>query len=671
MDLLNKEVSFLPKIGPKFKKLLENLDILTVENLLYHFPFRYEDLSNIKPIAELEPGETVTVRGKLEKIENIFTKNRKRLTMAQISDMTGTIEAIWFNQHWLKKSMRVGEEYQFSGKADKFNNKLSLISPEHELGANSLHTGRLVPIYPETAGISSKYLRTRINDVLCREKNFEEFLPKITLIKHKLESLDKALRTIHFPDSLIEANLARRRFEFEELFMELIKVEMRKNEWNNNLKGCSLEKIKLKEKLNDYIHILPFKLTDSQKEAVDETLQDMTHEHPMNRLLEGDVGTGKTVVAIIAAYFTYLNGYKTVYMAPTEILANQHYETFNKLLASTGLKIFLMTGNRKDEGTGWDVLIGTHALLYGNKKYEKTGLIVIDEQHRFGVEQRARLLDFGNDGAVPHLLTMTATPIPRTLALTLFGDLSISTLKTAPNIGKKITTKVVPSGQRQEAYELIKKKGEPTFIVCPLIEESESTSLENVKAAEVEYETLRKGVFAGTTVGLLHGRMKPKEKQEIMQKFKNGEIKILVSTPVIEVGIDVPEATIMVIESAERYGLASLHQLRGRVGRGDKPGICLVFMSNNSRAGYERLKNLEKISNGMELAEIDMKNRGQGDIYGIMQHGFRTFKVADINNLRMLEAAKKEAQDILIELDRYPLLKEKLYRKNGKLVGKN
>lgn len=666
---LSKSINTLPKIGPKYTELFEKLEIRTIEDLLYHFPFRYDDFSVVKPIAELLEGETVTIEANLDKIDNIFTRNHKKLTKADISDGSGKMSLMWFNQHYIKNSLQVGEKYKFSGKVGVFNNKLSMVAPEIETNGAGIHTGRLVPVYPETAGISSKYIRNRINDVIGRSETFIEFLPEVLLNKEKLEDMDKALREIHFPNDSMEVEHARNRFAFEEFFLELLKVETRKQEWNKKFKGTPMEKFD--KDILGFVKTLPFKLTESQNTSVKQILGDMCLKQPMNRLLEGDVGTGKTVVAIIAAYFSHLNGFKTLYMAPTEILANQHYETFTKVLSDTNLKIALVTGSTKPKENDWDILIGTHALLFNEAKYDNTGLIVIDEQHRFGVEQRTKLMEISSSTKMPHLLTMTATPIPRTLALTLFGDLSISTLKTTPNLEKKITTTVIPEKQRIATYELIRQKNEPTFIVCPLIEESESISLENVKAAEVEYESLKEGVFKDMAMGLLHGRMRSKEKQEIIAKFRSGEIKILVSTPVIEVGIDVPEATIMVIESAERYGLASLHQLRGRVGRGDKPGHCLIFMSNNSRTSYTRLKNLENISNGMDLAEIDMKNRGEGDLYGTMQHGFKRFKVADLSNLQMLEAAKQEAQAIYPQIDSYPLLKEKLMRKSGRLVGNN
>jgi ATP-dependent DNA helicase RecG len=358
-------------------------------------------------------------------------------------------------------------------------------------------------------------------------------------------------------------------------------------------------------------------------------------------------------------------------MAPTELLARQHYKTFKGILEKYGVEIELVTGSAKTKKENASIVIGTHALLHKKEKTPGVSLIVIDEQHRFGVEQRSQIIKMYTDSKKPHLLTMTATPIPRTLALTLYGDLNLTVLDENPNKNKKITTRVVPEKLRNEAYEWIKNKNDSTFIVCPLIDESASESLENVKAATTEYNRLGAEVFKDVPMGLLHGRMKSKEKQEVIEKFESGEIKVLVSTPVIEVGIDIPEASVMVIESAERYGLASLHQLRGRVGRGKKEGFCLVFMSNNSQAGYKRLKNLESIQSGLKLAEVDMELRGQGDIFGTMQHGIDNFKVADITDLELLEKTKVEAQKYFAQIKEYPLLKKHVEEIGGKLVENN
>ncbi len=675
MDI-NSPITVLRGVGESYKYLIGKLGIETVEDLLYHFPFRYEDFSKVISIAEAKEGETITVNGVMEKIDNIYTRNGKRITRAKISDPTGFLDIYWFNQHYLKDYFRLKENYTFSGKVGKFSNKLSLVSPEYEpVNGTKLNTGRLVSVYPETTGITSKWLRNKINDVISLLNPgvlLQDYLPKKIINKENLWDLKTSLKQIHFPDSLESAEKAKNRLAFDEIFFELLNVEIRKNRNQVNYKSFPFDAKKYLTKMNEFIKTLPFKLTESQDSSLKEIIDDMTRSHPMNRLLEGDVGTGKTVVAAAAAYFTHLNGYKTLYLAPTEILAHQHLETFNKFLSPYRVKIGLKTSSNKltVSNSDFDILIGTHALLFGEDKFKKIGLVVIDEQHRFGVEQRAKLLS-NNKDVKPHLLSITATPIPRTLALTLYGDLNISILKTRPNTEKKITTKIVSENAREKAYMWINERNEPTFVVCPLIEISESTGLENVKSAEYEFKKLKEGVFSNKTIGLLHGRMKSKDKEEVMKKFRTGEIQILVSTPVIEVGVDIPEATIMVIESAERYGLASLHQLRGRVGRGNKEGFCMLFMSNNSHSAYNRLKNLEVYNSGLDLAEIDMKIRGQGDIYGTMQHGYKTFKIADLSNLALIEKAKEAAQEVYKEMDLYPKLKEKLAKSHGKMVEMN
>ncbi len=672
-------ISNIPKIGPKYQNLLEKLEIYSIEDLLYHFPFRYQDYTNVKKINELQDGDIVTVKTILGSVENIYTRNRKRITKAKVVDHTGELDIIWFNQHYIKNTLETGKTYNISGKVGTFDRKLCFISPEMELTSDvfssntieNIHTGRLVPIYPETYGVSSKWMRGKIKFLLNSETDLEEFLPQEILDKKNYKDVKIALGEIHFPDSLEGAKDCRERFAFEELFIELLNVEKRKNDWSKKLKSKPLKPFQ--KEIEKLVDSLPFKLTESQRIALKEIIDDLKKSNPMNRLLEGDVGTGKTIIAIISAYLAYLNGQKVLYMAPTEILANQHFETFQEVLKDTYVKIGIETGSKKNKvkDKEWDILIGTHALLFTEKQYKDVGLVIIDEQHRFGVEQRGKIVDLANGKTAPHLLTMTATPIPRTLALTLYGDLSISILRDFPFEQRKVSTKVIPEKDREKAYQWIKEKNEPTFIVCPLINVSESLSLENVKAAQEEYEILSKGIFKNINVGLLHGRMKSKEKEEIIQKFKNGEIKALVSTPVIEVGIDVPDATIIVIESADRYGLASLHQLRGRVGRSDKEGFCFAFMSNNSRNSYKRLKYLEEMNRGIDLAEVDLRMRGQGDIFGAMQHGFKKLKIADINNLEMLEEAKLEAQKYFPKLNEYPKLLTKLTQRKGEYITSN
>lgn len=669
---LNSPVGAVPKVGPKYKTLLKSMGIETVEDLLYHFPFRYDDYSVQKNIADLKEGDIVTVTGTLDKIDNIYTRYGKKLTLGKFSDETGEVKLVWFNQQYLKKTLEEGRKYYLSGKASVFSNKLSFVAPELEeiKEGSPINTRRMVAVYPETAGVSSKWLRSRNNDVISLPI-LKEFLPKECLTKFSYPEFHDSLLKIHFPSSNTDVEISRARFSFEELFMELLNVEKRKHEWAQNYTSGSLKLGKAEQsKLAGLKKTLLFKLTQDQEKALEQILEDMQKNHPMNRLLEGDVGTGKTIVALLASFVAHLNGFRTLYMAPTEILANQHYETFKKYLPD--LKIELQTGaTAKNNNTGADIIIGTHAIIFAKEKFENVGLVIIDEQQRFGVEQRGKIIELGTNGKVPHLLSMTATPIPRTLALTLYGDLAVSVLKTHPNKLRQITTKAIPENKRMEIYKWVKEKNEPTFIVCPLIEGSEALGFENIKAAQEEYFFLKKNVFTDVEVGLLHGKMTSKEKQEMINKFRSGAVKVLVSTPVIEVGMDIPDATVMVIESAERYGLANLHQLRGRVGRGEKEGFCFAIMSNNSRQAYARLKNLERIDNGIELAEVDLKIRGQGDVFGIMQHGFKKLRIADLSDLEMLEKAKLEAQEYYPKLNKYPELDKKLTERLGKYIPSN
>lgn len=644
MDL-NTPVSAVNGIGPVFIKLLAKLEIYTVGDLLYHFPFRYEDYSNVKMIGDLVPEETVTVQGYLLDVQNIFTRNRKRLTKGTLKDEGGQCSLIWFNQHYLSKTLTLGANYFFSGKVQLFDRKLTLVSPTFEKAEGSgINSGRLVPIYPETSGVSSKWLRTKINDILLSNANLPESLPANIVKDENFQTREASLKLIHFPDTIETATRMRERFAYEELFNELIRVEHRKQLWNEQLEGVPLKSAEFIKQVDLLKASLPFSLSESQEKAISDIYSELDKAHPMNRLLEGDVGSGKTIVAVFAAYLCYLNGYKTLYMAPTEILANQHFLTFQSLLgALEGPKIGLKTGSTKGDISS-DIVIGTHALLHTKEDLSNVGLVIIDEQHRFGVEQRTKIASLGKT-QVPNLLTMTATPIPRTLTLTLYGDLSISHLETPHNRVRDTVTRVIPENKKAETLAWIRQKNVQAFIVCPLIEESEHESLENVASAQKTYTELSQGVFKGMKVGLLHGRMKPAEKAEVIKQFRSQEIQILVSTPVIEVGIDVPSATIMVIQSAERYGLASLHQLRGRVGRDGNKSYCLLFLSNFNPTAYKRLKYMEEETSGLKLAEIDLRLRGGGDAYGTLQSGFTRFKLADITDVPFLEKVKLAAQE--------------------------
>ncbi|MBI4999441.1 ATP-dependent DNA helicase RecG [Candidatus Gottesmanbacteria bacterium] len=609
-------------VGPIYGKRLEKLGIKTVEDLLCHFPHRYEDYSLISKISQVQAGETVTLRGTVTQMKNEYTKTGKKIQKAVVSDGTDSMEIVWFNQPFLVKTIKVGENYSFSGKADWFGHKVVMVSPEYEKltsrGENgqrltTIHTGRLVPIYPETYGVSSKWLRSRIAPLHreCSNSLFE-YLPSSILAKNQLFDYKNAICQIHFPDNKSLAELAKKRL---------------------------------------------------QVKTSKEILSDLGQNKPMNRLLEGDVGSGKTVVAAIGMYVVFLNGLKSALMAPTEILASQHFVTLETLLSPFGMKVKLRTGSRKDKGD-FDVLVGTHALLSEKLQVERIGLVVIDEQHRFGVEQRAKLREKGGN---PHLLTMTATPIPRTVALTLYGELDLSFLDEMPEGRIKVKTWVVPPEKRSGAYGWIRKhvKGtrEQAFIICPLIEESET--LTSVRAATKEYEHLQKEVFPDLRLGLLHGRMKSKEKDTVLGNFRAGNLDILVATPVVEVGIDIPNATIMMIEGAERFGLAQLHQLRGRVGRGVIQSYCLLFSESEN---VRRLKAMEKMYVGAQLAELDLKIRGPGEIYGTAQHGIPDLRVASLTDLALIEKTREAAQQVIGQLEQFPLLKQKLEKYTIKSV---
>jgi len=652
-------------VGPTYAKRLEKLEIKTIEDLLYHFPFRYLDYSLISPINRVQPGEILTIEGEIISAKNEYTKGGKKIQKIQVADNTGTIEITWFNQPFLIRTLKVGQTYRFSGQINWFGRKLTMSSPEYEMiGTNQIHTGRLVPIYHETSKLSSKWLRSRIAWLLNKgEINAKEFLPEDIKNNYNLLDLNNALNKIHFPKSNQEISLARNRLAFEELFLLQIKTLIRKKNWHKKKLAFGF-KPKSKE-INEFIKRLPFKLTAAQEKVIKEIINDLKKNKPMNRLLEGDVGSGKTVVAAIAIYLAWLNKTQSILMSPTEILANQHFQTLKEFLQPFGLKIKLVTGSvkiKKNEEKA-DVFVGTHALLHRQIKAKKIGLIIIDEQHRFGVEQRGKLVEKGTkDSVSPHLLTMTATPIPRSIALTLYGDLDLSIIDELPVGRQKVKTWVVPNQKREKAYQWIREKVKSTdeqcFLVCPLIEESET--LQTAKAAKVEYDKLAKKIFPDLKLGLLHGKMKSKEKDKVIDEFRKGKIDILVSTPVVEVGVDIPQATIMVIEAANSFGLSQLHQLRGRVGRGLKESYCLLFTEISHGKPFERIKSLERINVGIKLAELDLKLRGPGEIYGASQHGFLKLKIASFADFKMIKETRKAAEQIMGKINKYSLLQAKL-----------
>lgn len=669
---LSDSLDLLPRTKSVTVQKFKLLDINTFEDLLTYIPSRYEDYSIISPIYKLQEGEKVTVKGRIVKAKNVYTRSHLKIQKVVLEDETGKIEITWFNQPYLIQMLKPGMLFSVAGEVKRFLNVLSLQPSEYEIikseNQELIHTGRLVPIYSEKKGLSTKTIREKINYALqSLETKVDdmEWLPEDIKEFNNLINEIEAYKQIHFPKDKESAGKARQRLAFDELFTIQLSNALIRKEWKEEQVGTKLDIVTYKKEVDDFITNLPFELTTAQKKVIEDIFTDLGKKTPMNRFLQGDVGSGKTVVAAIATYVAYLNGLQTLYMAPTEILVQQHYATIANLLANTSVDIGVQTGSQKSVKKGsaktFDILIGTHALLNEWLQLDKVGLVIIDEQHRFGVKQRAMLKQKGFN---PHLLTMTATPIPRTVALTLYGELDLSVIDEMPKGRIPIKTWVVPPSKRSNAYTWIQNKMKTektqTFIICPLIEESEVETLKSVKAAKVEYEYLKNEVFKSMKLGLLHGKLKPAEKIEIMSKFKAKEFDVLVATSVVEVGIDIPNATIMIIEGAERYGLAQLHQLRGRVGRGDKQSYCMLFSDTPETSG--RLQYFAKTLSGMQLAEFDLKSRGSGDIYGIRQHGYTDLKVASFADVELIQETKNAATYFMnhYTLKGFPKLKERV-----------
>lgn len=677
MDLKTPLIT-LTGIGPSFSSRLKNLNLLTVGDLINHYPFRYDDFSKTQDISQTKIGEVVTLKGEVWSIKNIYTRHGKVLTQAIFNDGSGTVEIIWFNQPWLIKNIKAGDKLQVSGKINRKGSKTTLVAPSWEKieglassnVSQTIHTGKLIPIYPETYGLSSKWLRYKISKILpyILEKIDD---PLSEFLKEDYLPLNKALKQIHFPDDLEKAKIARERLAFDELFYIQLSSLKTKMGWQ---KKELVKPLKINQKkLSEFIKNLPFKLTGAQEKVLQEIMEDLKKDYPMNRLVQGDVGSGKTVVAAITAYLAFQNNLKTLMMAPTEILAFQHFETLTKLLEPYGIEVGIYTGSRKvinHQSSGAShVIVGTHALLSEKLQLKNVGLIIVDEQQRFGVEQRSLLRTKVKS---PHFLTMTATPIPRTVALTLYGDLDLSVIDEMPVGRKVVRTHFIPSKKRNDAYKFMEKKvldGQQIYLITPLIEMSET--LVSAKAAKAEFERLKTYIFPKLKLGLLHGKLKSKEKEAVIRQFKNQEINLLVSTSVVEVGMDIPNATIMVIEGAERFGLSQLHQLRGRVGRGEKQSYAFLFTESEDRHIISRVKHLETIYDGLKLSELDLKIRGSGELFGTMQSGRWELKIADFSNLSLIEKTKNLAEKILSqspELDKYPLLRAKLSNPGQKIM---
>ncbi|OGF21229.1 ATP-dependent DNA helicase RecG [Candidatus Falkowbacteria bacterium RIFOXYB2_FULL_38_15] len=681
---LDSPIEILSKVGKTTAQRLQKLGLKTAKDLLFYFPFRHEDWSNVISVAKLSYGTVATCRARVELIKNTrsFFK-RKNITEALVSDNSGSIKVVWFNQPYLAKTLKIGDEIFLSGKVDLDRFGLHLTSPSYEKinrEGETTHTARIVPIYSVTENLTEKQIRFLVKLIIPLAEKIEDWLPKNIKAKFNLVDLKDALGQIHFPDNKFKLESAKRRLKFDELFL----VQLRNTLVKINLLKTKAPVINFyEEETKKFVSSLPFQLTDAQRKAAWEILQDLENNHPMNRLLEGDVGSGKTIVAAIAVLNVILNGKKAIVMVPTEILAGQHFKSFCKLFDKLNIKIGLLTRSNKmmnyeigilaHDGeekkldlkfiiNNSQLIIGTHALIQEGMEFNNLGLAIVDEQHRFGVGQRMAIHN-KKEGISPHFLSMTATPIPRTMSLIFYGDLDLSIIDEMPVGRKKIFTKIVSHEKRHLAYDFVKqeiKKGRQIFIICPLIDPSDKLGVKSVKD---EFEVLQKEIFPELSIGILHGKMKSAEKEEVMKNFLENKINILVSTSVIEVGIDVPNATIMIIEGAERFGLAQLHQFRGRVGRSGNQSFCLLFSGGEGSETMERLEALVNCNDGFALAEKDLTLRGPGEVWGTRQSGVLELKIASLADCKIAKEAKEAAEEIIKkdpELENFPDLKEKL-----------
>ncbi|MCS7177821.1 MAG: ATP-dependent DNA helicase RecG [Anaerolineae bacterium] len=646
-------------VGAKQAERLARLGLRTIRDVLYFFPRRYDDYSCLKPINRLEYGEEVTIIARVWEAGTRESRGGIPIFKAILTDGTGFIEATWFNQPFLSERIRPGQQIVLSGRVDEYLGHLCFTSPEWEpLQPELLHTGRLVPVYPLTEGITARWLRRMVHrTVEYWAPRLPDHLPLSLREEYRLMDLSTALRQVHFPEDRKALEKARYRLAFDELFLFQLGILRQRYLWRA-VPGQPLPVDPAM--LEALLQSLPFPLTGAQRRALDHIVADMASSYPMNRLLQGDVGSGKTVVAAVAMALAVAAGAQAALMAPTEILAEQHYRTLSLLFArfpGRPIQVRLLTGSvtgaeREAVYTGLangsvDVVVGTHALIQESVAFHNLALVIIDEQHRFGVRQRAALRQKGYN---PHLLVMTATPIPRSLQLTLWGHLDVSVIDEMPPGRQPVTTRVIMPRERERAYAFVRSqvaKGHQAFIICPLVEESEKIE---AKAAVAEYERLRREVFPDLRLGLLHGRMKGEEKDAIMSAFARGELDILVATSVVEVGIDVPNATVMLVEGAERFGLAQLHQFRGRVGRGEHPSYCLLVAESASAEAEERLRTVEATTDGFVLAQKDLELRGPGEFLGTRQSGLPDLKLASIADLRLLERVREAAARFL-ELD--------------------
>ena len=655
MDL-NNDVKYIKGVGPNRVVLLNKLGIYTLKDLITYYPRDYEDRSIPKLINEVLDGEEVLIKGFVIS-KMLELKIRKNLTIYKliIRDETGPCTITWYNQPYLKKFFIVGNEYSFYGKISKKGNRVEMNSPVFDNIETQKNTGKIVPIYPLTYNLSQNTIRQIIENGLNEvEDELQETIPEYLRKEYNLININNAIHNIHFPQEFSDFKKARTRLVFEELLDLQLALLSLKNKYTQEKVGIKFDK---NIKISNVINELPFKLTHAQLKVLEEIDINMESEKTMNRLLQGDVGSGKTIVSIIATYKAVKSGYQVAVMAPTAILASQHLESFTEVLSKYGIKCELLvssiTKKKKDEileklqSGEIDVLIGTHAILEDNVIFKNLGLVVTDEQHRFGVRQRSTIATKGNN---PDVLVMTATPIPRTLALILYGDLDISIIDELPPNRKKIETYAVTKSMTERVNNFIKKQineGRQIYVVCPLVEENEEIKANSVIELAEEYKNK---VFKDYKVEYIHGKMRPKEKDEIMQKFKDGEIDILISTTVIEVGVNVPNSSTMIVENAERFGLAQLHQLRGRVGRGEYQSYCILKYNSGSDVVRERMKIMQDTNNGFIIAEKDLELRGSGEFFGTKQHGLPEFKIANLfEDMPILQTVNVVANRIISE----------------------
>lgn len=657
------DIQYIKGVGEKRARFFNKLGIYTVDDLIHYYPRKYQDWSKTVAVSDAPTDGPAFIRATMiTPVKESMIRKGMTLYKCNFSDGSNVIHVTLFNNKYLAKSLRTFDEYVLYGKVERSFTSASMSSPiiEPVAAAVGIH-----PIYSATPNLNSRAISKVMAAALDKIDEFDETLDESIMKKYGLCSLDFAIRQIHFPDCEENIQTARKRLIFEELLtlqLGLMLLKTKKSTKNNIpiSRDCTAE----------FYNLLSFEPTGAQKRAVADCIKDMQSEKAMNRLIQGDVGSGKTAVAAAVMYTVAKNGYQSAMMAPTEILAHQHHESLSKLFESTGLTVELLTGSTKAKDKKEikrrlidgeiDIIVGTHALIQNDVEFKSLGLVVTDEQHRFGVEQRTNLAMKGDD---PHLLVMSATPIPRTLALIIYGDLSISILDELPPGRQQIRTDVVNSGYHQRIYKFIKKaiaEGHQAYIVCSLVEESES---ELIPATEYA-EGLKNNVFSAYRLGLLHGKMKPKDKDKIMDEFARGEVDILVSTTVIEVGVDVPNATIMVIENADRFGLSQLHQLRGRVGRGSDQSYCILVSDSKSDAAKERLKLMKSTSDGFKIADYDLKTRGPGDFFGKRQHGLPNLVIADmLEDMDTLNKCRECAEEMLrydSKLDHYPLLAKQI-----------